>query len=139
MKNSLIKKKIARCLCVGVTMQINGKLRHVINCHCKQCMKTHGNYATYTSCKQESIKFLSKRTLGWFSSSKIAKRGFCKKCGASIFFKRNNSKYISVSAGMFNNPTGLKAKMDIFIKGKLDYYALTNKLKKYHNYPFTQK
>ena len=40
---------------------------------------------------------------------------------------------------MFNNPTGLKAKMDIFIKGKLDYYALTNKLKKYHNYPFTQK
>ena len=136
-KNNLIKK--VQCLCGGIKMQIPGKLRFVVNCHCNQCMKTHGNYATYTRCLQNKIKFLSKKTLRWYKSSNKAKRGFCNKCGASVFFKRNNIEYISISAGMFINPTGLKSKMDIFTKGKLDYYSLSNKLKKYHYYPFTNK
>ena len=133
MKSKIFRK--AHCLCGGVKMKIAGSLRKVINCHCIQCMKTHGNYATYTMCKKNNIKFLSKKTLRWYQSSHKAKRGFCNKCGASIFFKRNNSDYISISAGLLNNPTRLKSKMDIFTKGKLDYYSLNNKLKKYHRYP----
>jgi len=50
-------------------------------------MKTHGNYAAYTTSLEKDIKFIKKRTLKWFKSSKKAKRGFCKKCGASMFFK----------------------------------------------------
>ena len=46
------------------------------------------------------MKFLESKGLKWFKSSLNAKRGFCKKCGASFFFKRNKSKYISISAGM---------------------------------------
>ena len=49
--------KIASCLCGGVKIKIKGKLRHVINCHCLQCLKTHGNYAAYTSCPEINIKF----------------------------------------------------------------------------------
>ena len=47
--------QIAKCLCGGVKIKIFGKLRHVINCHCKQCMKTHGNFAAYTNCLEENI------------------------------------------------------------------------------------
>jgi len=126
--------KIAQCLCGGVKFKTYGKLRYVSNCHCIQCVKTHGNYAAYTSCKESNIKFLHKKTLSWYKSSDKAKRGFCKKCGASIFYKRNNSSHISISAGMFKNPTCLKTKINIFTKGKLDYYVLNNKLPKYHRY-----
>jgi len=134
MKNKNLKK-IAQCLCGGIRIDVKGKLRYVSNCHCSQCMRTHGNYAAYTSCKEENIKFLNKKTLKWYKSSRKAKRGFCNKCGASIFFKRINTKYISISAGIFNNPTGLTTKMNIFTKGKLDYYSLNNKLPKYYRYP----
>jgi len=127
--------KTAKCLCGGIKIRVIGKLRSVSNCHCSQCMMTHGNYAAYTACKKDDMKFLSKKTLKWYKSSNNAKRGFCNKCGASIFFKRINSDYISISAGIFKNPTGLKSKRNIFIKGKLDYYALNNKLLKYHRYP----
>ena len=41
--------KIVSCLCEGVKFKVKGKLRHVLNCHCYQCMKTHGNFASYTS------------------------------------------------------------------------------------------
>ena len=65
-----------------------------------------------------------KKTLKWFRSSKRAKRGFCRKCGESIFFKFIGSNNISIAAGMFNRPTKLKTKMNIFVKGKLDYYSV---------------
>ncbi len=125
---------IANCLCKSIKMKIKGKLRHVSNCHCSQCMKTHGNYASYTACSEENITLINKKTLKWYKSSKIAKRGFCNKCGASIFYKRIGSKNISIAAGMLNNPTKLKTRFNIFTKGKMDYYKLDKKIPKFNKY-----
>ena len=62
-----MKKKIqtsyARCLCGKIKIKIKGALRHVNNCHCSQCMKTHGNYAAYTTSLEKDIKFIKKITL----------------------------------------------------------------------------
>ena len=127
-------KKIVSCLCGKVKFMIKGNLRHVLNCHCSQCMKTHGNFAAYTSTLEDNLKFISKKTLKWYRSSKKAKRGFCNKCGASIFFKFINNDTISISAGLFKNPTGLKEKMNIFVKNKLDYYKLNSTLPKNNKY-----
>ena len=126
--------KIASCLCGGVKIKTKGKLRHVINCHCKQCMKTHGNYAAYTSCPEDNITFINKKTLKWFESSKIAKRGFCSTCGASMFYKLLKSNNISIAAGLFHNPTKLKTHSNIFTKDKLDYYKLDRSLPKFNRY-----
>ena len=109
-----LSSKIAKCLCGGVKIKVIDNLRYVNNCHCSQCMKTHGNYAAYTACPENHITFINKKTLKWYKSSKIAKRGFCSSCGASMFYKRLNSKNISISAGMFNNPTKLKTYSNIF-------------------------
>ena len=125
----------ASCLCGGIQLRTHGYHRDVENCHCIQCMKTHGNYAAYTNVQEQNVKFLKKRTLKWFRSSKKAKRGFCRKCGASLFFKLIGSNNISISAGMFNGPTKLKTKMNIFVKGKLDYYKIDNRLSNFKRYP----
>ena len=50
----------ASCLCKGINMTIKGQFRPVINCHCIQCTKTHGNYAAYTSVLEENITYKSK-------------------------------------------------------------------------------
>ena len=125
----------ASCLCGGIQLITHGYHRDVENCHCIQCMKTHGHYAAYTNVQEQNVKFLKKRTLKWFRSSKRAKRGFCRKCGASLFFKFIGNNNISIAAGMFNGPTKLKTKMNIFVKGKLDYYKLDNHLPKFKRYP----
>ena len=127
------KKKIyhAECLCKGIKIKINGKIRHVSNCHCIQCVKTHGNFAAYTSCEEKDLLFISKSTLKWFKSSKIAKRGFCSKCGASFFYKKNKSKNISIAAGMLKSPTKLKTYANIYINNKMDYYKLDPKIPKF--------
>ncbi len=134
----MIKKKEkslnASCLCKGVNFKISGEFRSVINCHCIQCTKTHGNFASYTSVLEENIFFKSKKTLKWYKSSDHASRGFCKSCGASIFFKRIGSRAVSLSAGLLQNPTGLKTISHIFIHNKRDYYKLSDKLPKFKKY-----
>ena len=126
--------KIAKCLCGRIKIKIKGKLRDVINCHCSQCMRFHGNYGAYTNCSEDDIEFISKTTLKWHNSSNYAKRGFCSKCGASMFYKRNKNKNISIAAGMFGNPTRLKTSFNIFTKAKLDFYKLDLKLPKFDKY-----
>ena len=132
--NKNIRTLSASCLCNGISITIKGEFRPVINCHCIQCVKTHGNYAAYTSVLEENIVFKSKKTLKWFKSSSKAKRGFCKICGASIFFKRYGSKAVSISAGLFRNPSKLKTVSHIYVKNKRDYYNISDNLPKFNKY-----
>ena len=125
----------ASCLCGSIKLKTQGYHRNVQNCHCIQCMKTHGHYAAYTNVEERNVKFLKKRTLRWFKSSKRAKRGFCNKCGASLFFKIIGAKTISIAAGMFSKPIKLKTTMNIFVKGKSDYYKLDSRMPKFNRYP----
>ena len=129
------KSLTASCLCKGVKIKTNGKHRNVSNCHCVQCRKTHGIYGAYSNVKDKDIKYLNKKTLTWFKSSKNAKRGFCNKCGASIFFKFKNTDNISIAAGMFDEPTKLKTMRNIFIRSKPDFYKITDGLPKFNKYP----
>ena len=129
------KSLTASCLCKGVKIKTNGRHRNVSNCHCIQCRKTHGIYGAYSKVKDKDIKYLNKKTLTWFKSSKNAKRGFCNKCGASIFFKFKNTDNISIAAGMFDKPTKLKTMRNIFIGSKSDFYKITDGLTKFNKYP----
>ena len=125
----------ASCLCGSIKIKTKGYHRNVSNCHCIQCRKTHGIYGAYSNVKDKDIKFINKKNLRWFKSSKSAKRGFCKKCGASIFFKIKNSDNISIAAGMFDKPTKLKTMRNIFVGNKSDFYKITDKLPKFNKYP----
>ena len=132
-----MKKKLTSkgsCLCGGVKFKTKGYHRQVSNCHCIQCMKTHGNFAAYTALKDINVKFITKRTLKWFKSSKKAQRGFCSKCGASIFFKLMKSKNISIAAGIFDKSLKLKTNRNIFTKNRLKYYSLDNNIPKFNRY-----
>ena len=125
----------ASCLCGGIKLRTQGYHRNVQNCQCILCMKTHGHHAAYTNVEERNVKFLKKKTLKWFRSSTKAKRGFCNKCGASLFFKIIGAKTISIAAGMFNRPIKLKTTMNIFVKGKSDYYKLDSRMPKFNRYP----
>ena len=124
----------ANCLCGGIKLKTQGYHRNVQNCHCIQCMKTHGHHAAYTNVEEWDVKYLKKKTLKWFKSSKRAKRGFCSKCGSSLFFKIIGTKTISIAAGMFNRSVKLKTTMNIFVKGKSDYYKLDSRMPKFNRY-----
>jgi len=66
----------ASCLCGAVRIRISGKLRNVSNCHCGQCVKTHGHYAAYSAADDGKIEIDGEESITWFRSSPMARRAF---------------------------------------------------------------
>jgi hypothetical protein len=66
--------------------------------------------------------------LSWFTSSDIARRGFCRICGSNLFWDPADRPYISIMAGTLDRPTGLQLERHIFIADKGDYYRIDDDL-----------
>jgi len=119
-----------RCECGAVCYQVSGTLRHVVNCHCKQCQRTHGNFSAYTAAKKKDFMFLNQEGLKWYHFSKKAKRGFCQRCGASLFWQTTGQDYICIDAGTLDAPTQLNTVGHIFAASAGDYYQILDDLPK---------
>ncbi|MCY3675111.1 MAG: GFA family protein [Paracoccaceae bacterium] len=118
------------CLCGGVRYRITGPSRPIIYCHCSQCRRTSGHFVAATAVKTEELIFETNEGLAWFDSSEFASRGFCTRCGSSLFWKSKNRETISIMAGTLDQSYGLKAADHIYVSDKADYYELTDDLPK---------
>jgi hypothetical protein len=116
------------CLCGAVKFEIDGPMRDVVACHCGQCQKTHGNFAAYSATDTDKLRLTEDRGLAWFISSETARRGFCRECGASLFWEPNFADYTAVAAGALDSPTGLKLVRHIFTDDKPDWYEIADGL-----------
>lgn len=118
------------CLCGAVRYAVRGALRPVVNCHCRQCQKSHGHYAAYSAVDRDALEITEPRGLRWYRSSELARRGFCGECGSSLFWDRDGAGHVAVAAGTLDRPTGLSTVRHIFVADKGDYYELTDDLEK---------
>lgn len=129
--NELKKTSAGGCLCEAVRYTIKGIPRDVTNCHCRQCQRTHGNYAAYTAVKKDDLTVTKTQGLKWYSSSTHARRGFCHECGASLFWEPLEGEYIGIAAGTLDPPTKLAVVRHIFVADCGDYYRINDELEKF--------
>ncbi|MGH6932613.1 MAG: GFA family protein [Dongiaceae bacterium] len=118
------------CLCGAVHYEVRGPMREVVNCHCGQCRKFHGHFGAYSNCELDDLTVVGRPYLKWYNSSNFARRGFCGKCGSSLFWQRRKGNSISIAAGSLERPTRLKTIRHIFVADMGDYYKLTDRLEK---------
>lgn len=113
------------CLCGAVRYAATAPLRLVVVCHCGQCRKWHGGPASYTAVDDARFQVTSGGdALAWFDSSAKARRGFCRRCGSSLFWKAHGRDYIAIAAGTLDGPTGLKTAKHLHVEDKADFYDL---------------
>ncbi len=120
--------KTGRCECGSVKYQSAGPWRDIISCHCETCRRTSGHFWAATAVPAEALEITHDEGLTWFRSSDVAKRGFCDRCGASLFYQHDSKSYIAVAAGSLDAPTGLKLVEEVFTHEKGNYYTLTPNL-----------
>ena len=118
------------CLCGAVHYEVRGQMREVVNCHCGQCRKFHGHFGAYSNCKLADLTVVGRPYLKWYNSSNFARRGFCGKCGSSLFWQRRKGDGISIAAGTLDKPTRLRTIRHIFVAEMGDYYKLSDRLEK---------
>ena len=127
------------CLCGGVVYHVDGPLEDVVACHCSQCRRTTGHYFTATACDRAALTFAADETLAWYQSSPEARRGFCSRCGSSLFWERTGADRIVITAGTLDQPTALKMIEHIYVADKGDYYDISDGLPQLDQYYDTEK
>jgi len=110
------------CLCRGVTFEADAPLGDVIACHCSQCRRTSGHIWAGSFVPRAQFRLLSDATLRWYRSSPGVERGFCRDCGASLFWQPSEGADICVAAGALDLPTGLRLTEHWHREDAADYY-----------------
>jgi hypothetical protein len=116
------------CLCRAIRFTITGELRPIMYCHCEQCRRTSGHHVAATACARDKIDIEDDGQLRWYQSSDDAKRGFCARCGSSLFWLPEQYAHISVMAGSLDTPTNIEGGRHIFVRDKSDYYVVDDGL-----------
>lgn len=115
-----------QCECGKVRFEVDAVRKTVTICHCGQCRRTSGHVWASTQAPYNKMRFLEDSGLDWYPSSDFAKRGFCKHCGSSLFYRMNGEDGIAIAAGCLETPTDLEVGKHIFVKDKGDYYEITD-------------
>lgn len=115
------------CLCGAIRFRLSPPIRDVVVCHCRQCAKWTGSVVAATAVALENFELLSGADdLQWYAATPHAERGFCGRCGSSLFWRPADKSRISVLAGVLDPPTGLAVSAHIFVADKSDYYKISD-------------
>ncbi len=117
-----------RCNCGAVTFRAEGPFRPPRACHCTSCRRQSGHFLAATQTDRDKITITGSGELAWFRASDDARRGFCRTCGAHLFWERNGSDRTSIFMGCIDAPTGLVLADHIYVAEKGDYYQITDHL-----------
>jgi hypothetical protein len=78
-----------RCLCGGVSFELEPPTNFVSHCHCQSCRLSHGAaFVTWTGVPSERFALTAGAELvRWFASSPFIQWGFCGVCGSSMLYR----------------------------------------------------
>ncbi|MFB9151552.1 GFA family protein [Roseovarius ramblicola] len=112
------------CLCGDISFKVNARPEGVSVCHCRQCRRQSGHLwaSAYVARSDLSIS----GTVKWYEASETAKRGFCPRCGSSLFWAAHAEDTMSFALGALEEPTGLRLEKHIFVADKGDYYDIAD-------------
>lgn len=113
-----------QCECGAVTFAVENIRETVTFCHCSQCRRSSGHYWASTRADTADVTFATDQGLSWYRSSDIARRGFCKTCGSSLFYQPIGADHLGIAAGCLDLPTGMTPGKHIFTADAGDYYTI---------------
>lgn len=92
------------CQCGAVPYRALVKDDEAYYCHCRMCQKAFGNlFGAFFFAHRESVMWEAKEP-AYFSSSKIARRGFCRECGTPLSFEDPQSGEVHLTVGSLDEP-----------------------------------
>ena len=119
---SELTAETGRCLCGAVSFTAAQVDPAMHACHCRICRRWTGGPSI--SANAAGVAFAGSAYLSVYESSAWGERGFCRKCGSSLFFRLQGSDRYILNHGSFDNPDHLKVVGEIYIDEKPSSYDL---------------
>ncbi|MEO6263603.1 MAG: GFA family protein [Luteimonas sp.] len=80
------------CLCGDAVFVLTVPSKWVAHCHCSLCRRAHGAaFVTWVGMHERDVAIADPQSrLQWYASTPGAERGFCSRCGSTLFFRSRN-------------------------------------------------
>jgi len=92
------------CQCGAVRYALDQKPQNVHVCHCRMCQKAVGGpFAVICPVAKPSFG-ITRGAISHFSSSEVARRGFCSACGTPLTFDYPEGDEIGILVGSLDEP-----------------------------------
>ena len=117
-----------KCLCGSVELEIefSSPETEIAACHCSMCRSWLGGpMLAVDSGVLKGVK--NESSITRYQSSDWAERGFCNKCGTSLFYYLKPAEQYHFPVGLLDANLKFRFSHQIFIDEKPDYYNFANK------------
>ena len=109
-----MKKYSGKCLCEHIKFTLTGKPSNPHFCHCHMCQRWSGApVVAWVDFPLSSLKY-EKGKPKLYRSSKKTQRGFCQKCGSSLFALDDGSNYICMAITMLDQKNEIIPEFESF-------------------------
>jgi len=117
------------CLCKAVRFSVTPRQHKFGVCHCSTCRNWIGGPFFAVGCGPDVV-FEDESGLAIYASSDWAERGFCRKCGTSLFYRLRESGSYQFSLGAIGGIEEFEFTSQIFIDEKPAAYDFANETRK---------
>ena len=111
-----------RCLCGAVSFTAQDVDCDVHACHCSICRRWSGGPGFAAGVG--SVRFTGAEYVGRYDSSAWAERGFCTRCGTSLFYRLKDRDHYILCLGTFDDQSPFRVVNEIFVDEKPASYSL---------------
>jgi hypothetical protein len=109
------------CQCGAVRYRLMAEPTGANICHCRMCQKASGGRFVAFGGVQLSEFVITSGAIATFSSSDIAKRGFCARCGTPLTYEGLGSDHISVTLGSLDNPGAAEPRTQLGVESTVSW------------------
>jgi hypothetical protein len=106
-----------RCLCGDVSFSAELPSKWVAHCHCTMCQRSGGSaFMTWVGLDAERCRIADPvGRLAWYQSSDAGERGFCARCGSTLFFRSQRwAGELHVTLANFTGPVDRAPQAHVF-------------------------
>lgn len=112
-----------RCLCGACSYRSDSAPLNIRACHCTQCQKaTGGPLYARIALPLEAVSMTGPVT--WYRSSEAVERGFCSRCGSTLYSRRIDANVVGVTCGTLDDPSLCRPAMQIWVCERQDWLPL---------------
>ena len=122
-----------KCLCGAVGFRMGFPSKWIAHCHCTMCQRAHGAaFVTWVSVNQAQVVIDDPEAqLRWYNSSPEAQRGFCSRCGSSLFFRSSQWPCeLHIVRANFIDPLDREPQVHGFYDTHVSWFDVNDKLPK---------
>lgn len=110
-----------KCLCGAVRFEAEGVDTHAHACHCDMCRAWSGGPLLAVSAG--AVRWSGESDLARYDSSEWGARGFCRRCGSSLFYHLKPADQYLLCLGAFDDQSPFALAGEIFVDRNPGGYA----------------